>query len=156
MLTITCKDNQHVNVPMEVIEYSAILSFLYKQSNQNPVQFNMLNSTSVQECIQLSLILKEDHPIIERPLRSNFIEDYLSERTIEAMKKFTSVYEMIDAADILGFTQIFDVGSIYVGFELKNKTCEQIREKYHIIDDFSSEEKEKISKYFGIIQKVFN
>jgi Skp1 family, dimerisation domain len=156
MLTIICKDNKEISLPSDIIKKSEILLFMAAKSNNKPLIFNTLEHESLVHCIKAMKLINADPPIIQRPLKSNYLTDYLSGDLITYLSQVKdTIFEMTDAAQVLSLDSLFDVCCLYIAFECKHLTTLEFRNKYNIINDFNKDEEQKVVRFFSKLVEIF-
>ena len=85
-------DKQCIDIPLQIVEISEVLLFLSKHAKA-PIQ--MIGKTM---SIDLLNIIIDTFPVIERPIRSDFLSDYFHPKLIDALNSLgEGIYEIIEA-----------------------------------------------------------
>jgi len=154
-VTLTSQDQQSIEVDVEVIKQSKIVSQLMEDLGEDsstqmePLPIPNVNSAILKKVIEWCNKHKEDQPDDEDVgdrARSGG-DNSLPKWDTEFLKVDQgTLFEIILAANYLDIPKLLDYACITVADQIRGKSPEEIRKHFNIKNDFNDEEMERIKK----------
>jgi len=151
-VTLTSQDQQSIDVDVEVIKQSKIvsqmMSDLGEDTQMDALPIPNVNSAILKKVIEWCNKHKEDQPDEESEGGARTGSDNnLPKWDTEFLKVDQgTLFEIILAANYLDIPKLLDYACITVADQIRGKSPEEIRKHFNIKNDFNDEEMERIKK----------
>ncbi|KAJ2474729.1 hypothetical protein GGH95_004568 [Coemansia sp. RSA 1836] len=150
MVVLQSSDGKDFTVDIAVAKQSKLISNLIEDIGESdePIPLPNVASKVLEKVIEYCEYHVDDPPLIpddldEIPKRSDDIEP----RDENFMKVDQELmFEILLAANYMDIKPLLELGCKTVANMIRNKTAQEIRTMFNIVDDFSPEEREQIKK----------
>lgn len=146
IIKLVSSDQVEVETTVGVVKHSdTIKNLIFDCDIENPIPLPNVTSQVLTE------VLKYMEHLQDNPL-PHTEEDTAKRELTEWEQKFCSaldqatLFELILAANYLDSPKLLDVSCKAAAGMIRGKTTEEIRETFHIVNDFTPEEEEQIRK----------
>jgi len=150
MVMLVSKDGARFEVERDVAELSITIKNALNDTGETdePIPLPTVTSTILTKVIEYARHHKDDPaPPPEDEQQKTRPSDDIDEWDAEFVKvDQVTLYELIMAANFLDMTNLLDLLCKVVANMMKNKTVEEIREKFGIVNDFTPEEEEEVRR----------
>ncbi|KIK50301.1 hypothetical protein GYMLUDRAFT_78536 [Collybiopsis luxurians FD-317 M1] len=149
MFTLLSEDGISFQAERDVLERSVLLKNMLEdvQDSSNSIPLPNVASAVLEKVLHFCEhhrgdplpVPEEDETRMRKIVIEDWDYDFISANC-------DIVFEIIMAANYLDIKDLLDLGCKYVASLIKGKSTEQIRELFHIVNDLTPEEEEKIKK----------
>jgi S-phase kinase-associated protein 1 len=85
--------------------------------------------------------------LLYQPLKTSRLADVVPEWYAQFINiEEENVYELMVAASVMQIEPLVQLAGAQIAVWMKDKTPEQLRQMFHLVNDFSSEEEAKLSR----------
>lgn len=143
-IKVVVSDGSEIELESKVARASTLIAQVWDDQEDKSEPVAIPNVTreilaKVEEFIKKHL--EDPLPEIEKPLKTNKLSDVIPEwygQYIEGMDVDT-LYEVILAANYLNVKDLLELGCAQVAALMRGKTIQEIRDLFHIENDFTPE-----------------
>ena len=145
---LVTQEGEKIEVEKSIITLSVLVkSMLEDAGNEEEIPLPNVKSVILKKIIEFCSHVKETKivPEIEKPLKSSILAECVDPwfaSYIEVEQE--TLFEIILAANYLDIKSLIELGCAAVAAMMKGKTPEQIRQLFHIENDFTPEEEAQI------------
>ncbi|KAJ2557008.1 suppressor of kinetochore protein mutant [Coemansia sp. RSA 1933] len=143
-------DNKEFSVDMKIATQSTLIKNLLEDIGETKEAIPLPNVTGkvLEKIIEYCTHHMDDPPALNEeyddlPKRSDDIEPW-DEKFIDVDQEL--LFEILLASNYMDIKPLLDLGCKTVANMIRNKTAEEIRKMFNIVDDFTEEEREQIRK----------
>ena len=145
---LVSQEGEKIEVEKSVIGLSILVKSMLEEANtEEEIPLPNVKSAILKKIIEFCAHVKETKliPEIEKPLKSYVLSECVDKWFADYINvDKETLFEIILAANYLDIKSLIDLGCALVAIMMKDKSVEQIREMFHIQNDFTPEEEQQI------------
>ena len=147
-VTVIPEEGEEMQIPEKVAKMSTLITSMIDDAPDEPVPLPNVKKDILLKAVEFCEHHLEDPlPEIEKPLKTNKLADVVP----DFYGKFVEIdvevlYQLILAANYLDVKDLLELCCAQVAALMRGKTIEEIRELFHIENDFTPEEEAQIKE----------
>jgi S-phase kinase-associated protein 1 len=158
-IVLTTAEGDDLKTTAEIMKPSHLIGNILQDSGvEEKIPLEKVKGDTLKKIIDYCDHYKdqEELPKIEKPLRSDFFEDYVDEWLLAYLDlEVPLLLELVEASNYLDIASLFELTCAAVANKMKNKTVDALRDEFDITNDLTENETQEINTFFDWCDDLF-
>ena len=148
IITVIPEEGEEIQIAEKIAKQSKLIQSMIDDNPDEPVPLPNVKKDILLKAVSfIEKHIEDPLPEIEKPLKTNRLADVVPEFYGDFVNvEVETLYQLILAANYLDVKDLLELCCAQVAALMRGKTIEEIRELFHIENDFTPEEEAQIKE----------